>query len=340
MKGAGGILPPIRSGVLKTPCLRMPLEIGPGLRLFDLMALIKTALVKGFCLFALASIVRAEAPPELMPLWPVGKVPEAHGTDPAKDIPTLTSFLPEAARSTGAAMIVCPGGGYRMLADHEGKVYAAWLAERGIAAFVLKYRLGSNGYQHPAMMDDIQRAIRLVRSHASEWKIDPNRIGVMGSSAGGHLASTALTHFDAGKADAEDPVDRASSRPDLGVLCYAVITMGEHTHEGSKTSLLGSNPSPELITLLSNERQVTKETPPCFLWHTRDDGAVSVRNSLDFAEALLRNEVPYELHVFQSGRHGLGMGVKEYTPGSTDESSLLPWTQNLQAWLKEQRFVK
>jgi acetyl esterase/lipase len=319
---------------------KQPLEIGPDLRLADLMTFIKAILVKGFRLFAVVSIAHAEVPPEVLPLWPQGKVPEAYGADPAKDIPTLMPFLPEADRSTGAAMIVCPGGGYRMLAEHEGKAYAAWLAERGIAAFVLKYRLGSNGYQHPAMMHDIQRAIRLVRSHASEWKLDPNRIGVMGSSAGGHLASTALTHFDAGKADAEDPIERVSSRPDLGVLCYAVITMGEHTHEGSKTSLLGSTPSPELIALLSNERQVTKETPPCFLWHTRDDQAVSVRNSLDFAEALLRNEVPYELHVFQSGRHGLGMGVKEYTPGRTDESSLHPWTRNLHAWLKEQRFVK
>jgi len=304
------------------------------------MTRIQTMLLKGFCLFALVAIVHAEASPESLPLWPAGKVPGSHGTDPAKDIPTLTPFWPEAGRATGAAMIVCPGGGYRMLADHEGRVYAAWLAERGIAAFVLKYRLGSNGYQHPAMMYDVQRAIRLVRSHTSEWKIDPNRIGVMGSSAGGHLASTALTHFDAGKADAEDPVERVSSRPDLGVLCYAVITMGEHTHAGSKTSLLGATPSPDLVELLSNERRVTKETPPCFLWHTRDDGAVSVRNSLDFAEALLRSGVPYELHVFQSGPHGLGMGVKEYTPGSTDESSLHPWTRNLHAWLKEQRFVK
>jgi len=319
---------------------KLPLETASDLRLADLMAFIQTALLKGFCFFALVFIVRAEGPAETLPLWPAGKVPGALGTDPVKDIPTLTPFWPEAARSTGAAMIVCPGGGYRMLADHEGKTYAAWLAERGIAAFVLKYRLGSNGYRHPAMMYDVQRAIRLVRSHAPEWKIDPNRIGVMGSSAGGHLASTALTHFDAGKADAEDPVDRVSSCPDLGVLCYAVITMGEHTHEGSKTNLLGLAPSPERVELLSNERQVTKETPPCFLWHTRDDRAVSVRNSLDFAEALLRSEVPYELHVFQNGPHGLGMGVKEYTPGRTNESSLHPWTQNLHAWLKEQRFVK
>lgn len=304
------------------------------------MPFLRNLLLKGFCLIALVSISHAEGPVEVMPLWPVGKVPETHGTDPAKDIPTLTPFWPEAARSTGAAMIVCPGGGYRMLADHEGKAYAAWLAERGVAAFVLKYRLGSNGYQHPAMMYDVQRAIRLVRSYAAEWKIDPGRIGVMGSSAGGHLASTALTHFDAGKADAEDPIERVSSRPDLGVLCYAVITMGEHTHEGSKTSLLGPNPSPELVELLSSERQVTKETPPCFLWHTRDDQAVSVRNSLDFAEALLRSGVPYELHIFQSGRHGLGMGVKDYVPGRTDESSLHPWTRNLEAWLKDQRFVK
>jgi acetyl esterase/lipase len=302
--------------------------------------MIKSFLLLPMCLVGMMMNVLAQQPQEAMPLWPEGKTPEARGSDPVKDIPTLTPFWPAAEKATGAAMIICPGGGYGRLADHEGKDYAVWLAERGIAGFVLKYRLGSNGYQHPAMMHDIQRAIRLVRFHAAEWKINPAQIGVMGSSAGGHLASTALTHFDAGKADAEDPVERVGCQPDLGVLCYAVITMGPLTHEGSKKNLLGAAPSAELIALLSNELQVTKETPPCFLWHTRDDQAVPVRNTLDFAEALLKNSVPFDLHISQTGSHGLGLGVRDYKPGISDASKLLPWTADLNAWLKLQGFIK
>jgi acetyl esterase/lipase len=278
-------------------------------------------------------------PKDAIPLWP-GDAPGALGKDPLEDIPTLTPFWPAPDKATGAAMVICPGGGYRCLAEHEGKDYALWLNERGIAGFVLKYRLGSNGYRHPAMLNDAQRAIRLVRFHAADWKIDPHRIGVMGSSAGGHLASTALTHFDAGKADAADPVDRVSSRPDLGVLCYAVITMGAGAHGGSRDNLLGKNPPPELIALLSNELQVTKETPPCFLWHTREDGSVPVQHSLDFASALQRNGVPYDLHVYQQGSHGLGLGVHGYEPGKTEPSKLLPWTGDLAWWLKLQSFTR
>ena len=149
-----------------------------------------------------------------------------------KDVPTLTPFLPDPAIATGAAFVICPGGGYGGLADHEGAGYARWLADHGIAGFGLKYRLGTSGYHHPAMIQDAARALRLTRSRAGEWKIDPARIGIMGSSAGGHLAATLLTHFDAGKPDDPDPIERQSSRPDLGVLCYAVITMSEDTHGG------------------------------------------------------------------------------------------------------------
>ncbi|MFT4177101.1 MAG: alpha/beta hydrolase [Luteolibacter sp.] len=286
-----------------------------------------------------ASAFSHEKPEATFPIWPDGKVPESRGTDPAKDIPTLTPYWPAADKATGAAMIVCPGGGYGKLADHEGRDYALWLAERGIAGFVLKYRLGSHGYRHPAMMLDAQRAIRHIRSHAAEWNLDPGKIGIMGSSAGGHLASTALTNFDAGNPSSADEIERVSSRPDLGVLCYPVITMGEFTHKGSKRNLLGESPSADLVKLLSNELQVTPRTPPCFIWHTRDDQGVPVRNALDFAEALLKNQVPYELYIPEKGKHGLGLGIRNYQPGVTDPSQLLPWTVVLDSWLKLHRFI-
>ena len=187
-------------------------------------------------------------------LWPDG-APGAVGKD-AVDIPTLTPFLPLKEKATGAAIIVCPGGGYSHLADHEGGPVAQWLNSIGITAFVLKYRLGPR-YHHPAPLQDAARAIRLVRARAAEWKINPERIGILGFSAGGHVASTLATHFDSGKPDANDPIERASSRPSLAILIYPVITMGDKTHAGSKKSLLGDNPSPQLISLLSNEEQVT-----------------------------------------------------------------------------------
>jgi acetyl esterase/lipase len=231
--------------------------------------------------------------------------------------------------------VICPGGGYGHLADHEGSHYARWFNEQGIAGFVLKYRLGPAGYRHPAMLQDAARALRIVRARAEEWKLDPKRIGIIGSSAGGHLASTLLTHFDAGKPDASDPIERVSSRPDLGVLCYPVITMGELTHGGSKKSLLGDNPPPELIRELSNELQVTKDTPPCFLFHTAEDKAVPVENSLNFASALKKNTVPFELHVYEHGPHGVGLGSKVYGGGERHA-----WTFECVRWLKERGFAK
>jgi acetyl esterase/lipase len=251
-----------------------------------------------------------------------------------KDIPTLTIFLP-ATNATGAALVICPGGGYGHLADHEGGLYAKWLNEYGITCFVLKYRLGSAGYHHPAMLQDAARAVRAVRSRAGEWKIDPQRVGIMGSSAGGHLASTLMTHFDAGKPDDPDPIERESSRPDLGILCYPVITMGEYAHGGSRANLLGKEPTPELLQLLSNELQVTSNTPPCFLWHTYEDKTVPVENSLQFAAALRRANVPFDLHIYQKGGHGLGLGSKSYEP-----IKFLPWTGDCIYWLRAQGFVK
>jgi acetyl esterase/lipase len=271
--------------------------------------------------------------PTAFPLWPEGAPGALGKTD--KDIPTLTPYLPGPAKATGAAIVICPGGGYGGLANHEGDHYARFLNESGIAGFVLKYRLGSAGYRHPIMLEDAARAVRTVRARAAEWGLDPKRIGIMGSSAGGHLASTLLTHFDAGQPDAADPVERQSSRPDLGILCYAVITMGKFTHEGSKANLLGPHPSAELVRNLSNELQVTPRTPPCFIWHTWEDGAVPVENSLMFAEALRKAGVPFDLHIYQKGGHGLGLGS-----GNWDPARRHPWTRDCLYWLKVQGFVK
>jgi acetyl esterase/lipase len=178
------------------------------------------------------------------------------------------------------------------------------------------------------MLQDAARALRSVRANASNWKIDPKRIGVMGSSAGGHLASTLVTHFEAGNPAASDPIERVSSRPDLGILCYPVISMGATTHQGSKRNLLGKDPDPALVWLLSNELQVTPETPPCFLWHTLDDKSVLVENSLDFAKSLRRAGVPFDLHIYQKGRHGIGLANGH------------PWTKDCLFWLKEQKFTR
>jgi acetyl esterase/lipase len=282
-------------------------------------------------LFGWFAAVRGQ-PTNSIPLWPDG-APGALGKE-EKDIPTLTPYFPNPAQATGAAMVICPGGAYVRVTVHEGEHYARFLAENGIAGMVLKYRLGSNGYRHPAMLQDAARAVRLVRARAPEWKLDLKRIGIMGSSAGGHLAATLLTHFDAGNPEATDPIERQSSRPDLGVLCYAVISMGQYTHELSRNMLLGKSPSPELVRELSNELQVTKDTPPCFLWHTFEDAAVPVENTLQFAAALRKAGVPFDLHIYQKGRHGLGLGTSDWAP-----EKRLPWTQDCIYWLKAQGFA-
>jgi acetyl esterase/lipase len=239
-------------------------------------------------------------------LW-AGDAPGATGqTD--FDIPTITLYRPPADKSTGAMMIVCPGGAYTHYGVQEGVPIAQWLNTLGITAGVLKYRLGSHGYRHPIEMQDVQRAIRTFRASAPGWNLDPNRVGIIGFSAGGHLASTAATHFDDGNPNDSDPVDRVSSRPDLAMLIYPVITMGKYTHAGSRKALLGDNPAPALIDLLSNEKQVTAKTPPCFLVHGDDDATVPVENSIEFTLACRQNHVPVELHIFEHGRHGSGLG--------------------------------
>ena len=227
-------------------------------------------------LFSSLILSRAEIK-NAIPLWPDG-APGALGMS-GNDIPTLTPYLPDAIpqdgttgltpqsnATAGAAMVICPGGAYTHLAPHEGNDYALWLNQHGVTCFVLKYRLGSSGYRHPVEFEDVTRAMRMVRANAADWNIDPRRIGIMGSSAGGHLASTLMTHFDSGDTNSPDPIERQSSRPDIGILCYPVITMGEFTHKGSHDMLLGTNPPPELVKLLSNELQVTTNTPPCFIW--------------------------------------------------------------------------
>jgi acetyl esterase/lipase len=228
-------------------------------------------------------------------------------------------------------MLVLPGGGYGGLAAHEGEGYAHWLADLGITAYVLKYRLGTDGYRHPIMLQDAARALRTVRATARREGRDPARIGIIGSSAGGHLASTLLTHFDAGTPDSPDQIERESSRPDLGILCYPVITLGEFTHADSRQNLLGENPPAELVQHLSNELHVTADTPPCFIWHTATDGAVPVENALLFASALRRAGVPFALHIYETGAHGLGL------PAGGRGAPL--WDTTCADWLRGRRFL-
>jgi len=262
-------------------------------------------------------------------LWD-GDAPGARGSGDA-DIPTLTPFLVAPAKAGGAAFIVCPGGAYGHLAPHEGAPVARWLNTLGIHAFVLKYRLGPE-YHHPAEMQDVQRAIRLVRCRAGQWHLDANRIGIVGFSAGGHLASTAATHFDDGIADDPDPIDRVSSRPDLVMLAYPVISMGgPYAHAVSRKNLLGDNPDPALELLLSNDRQVTAQTPPCFIIHAADDHTVPVENSLLFAMACHQHKVPVELHVFEHGPHGFGLGG--------NDPVLSTWPAIAAQWLRRHKFV-
>lgn len=262
-------------------------------------------------------------------LWPEG-APGAHGTAD-KDKPTLTVHLPAAGAANGCAVVICPGGGYQHLAmSYEGHDVAEWFNKFGVAGFVLKYRLAPD-YHHPAPLLDVQRAIRLVRERAADWHIDPHRVGVMGFSAGGHLASTAETHFDSGKADASDPIDHQSCRPDFAILAYPVITMSDKFgHGGSKKNLLGPHPEKGLAESLSNETQVTAQTPPTFLFHTAEDNAVPVENSVEFFLALRKAGVPAEMHVYEKGRHGLGLGTKD----PKIAWALRTWPDRLHDWMQ------
>ncbi len=252
-----------------------------------------------------------------IPLWP----DEAGLT--ATRVPTLDIYEPFGTAFADAAVLILPGGGYAHLSAQEGEGFAGMFQLWGFKAFVCNYRLGSEGHRHPALWEDAARALRHIRAHAAELGVNPQKIVVIGSSAGGHLAATLLTRWDAGDPLHADPVERVSSRPDLGVLCYPVITMGEHAHAGSRTQLLGPDASAALREELSAELRVDDQTPPCFIWHTYADPAVPVENALLFAQSLRDAAVPFELHIYQDGGHGLGM------------KNAIPWPEDCRRWLQK-----
>ena len=268
---------------------------------------------------------------QILRLWP-GAAPGAQGTGEG-DIPQMTAYLPRSTATDMTAVIVLPGGGYRALSmNSEGRQVANYLNSMGIAAFVLQYRLGPR-YHHPVEIEDAQRAIRIVRSHASEWHIAQNRIGIMGFSAGGHLAATASALFDSGKPNAADEVERVGSRPDFAILCYPVISLTENwTHQGSKLNLLGENPGPELAKTMSMENAVTAQTPPTFIFQTNADTTVPAENSVYYYLALRKAGVSAELHVFENGPHGVGLAM--YDP------ALSEWPKLLMNWMRVHGFIK
>lgn len=274
----------------------------------------------------------AATAPTVVPLWN-GPAPLSHGTT-QNDIPSLTVYLPQNAAAPTSAIVICPGGGYGHLAwDHEGINEAKWFQARGVAAMILRYRLPVNGYRHPVPMLDVQRAIRVVRSHAADWKINPRKVGIMGFSAGGHLAATADTHFDAGVDTAKDPVERLSCRPDFAILVYAVISMKPGlTHGGSHDNLLGPNPDPATELNLSNETQVTPQTPPTVLVHAVDDTAVKIENSREMYAALQKAGVPSALQEYPHGGHGFGYG---HVPDNAPPG----WLDKAYDWVKSQGLV-
>ena len=268
-------------------------------------------------------VARAQA---AIPLWPNG-APGALGTADV-DRPIITPYLPPEGRANGTAVVIFPGGGYQHLSmEKEGSDVANWLAGTGVTAYVVRYRLGPT-YHHPVELGDAQRGIRIVRARAAEWGIDPHRLGVIGFSAGGHLASTAGTHYDAGNGASSDPIERVSSRPDFMLLLYPVITFRDTLlmHRGSRVNLIGNAPDEALVRLLSNELQVTRDTPPTFLVHATDDRTVPVENSIMFYEAVKAKGVSAEMHIFESGGHGFGLAPMNPALGE--------WTTLADAWIR------
>ena len=291
--------------------------------------------IVAFLLFATLAPQRANAQaqtapkyvaePQTIPLWEHG-APGALG-DRDDDKPTITYYSPVSPIASGTAVIVAPGGSYQFLAsNHEGRQVANWLNAMGVTAFVLKYRLGPR-YHHPIELGDAQRAIRLVRARAAEFGIQPDRVGIMGFSAGGHLASTAATHFDNGNPGAADPVDRAGCRPDFAILAYPVISMSApFSHQQSATNLLGEKADSKLREELSNELHVTPQTPPTFLFSTSADTLVPPENSVAFYLALRKAGVPAEMHIFEKGPHGVGLDLGDPLAGE--------WPALLKNWLR------
>ncbi len=263
--------------------------------------------------------------PAAIPLW-AGRAPGAVG-DSAVDRPTITPYLAPAGTGSGTAVVIFPGGGYAHLAvEKEGTRVAKWLNGLGVSGFVVQYRLGPR-YHDPAMLEDAQRAVRMVRARAAEWHVDTARVGVLGSSAGGHLAATAATHYDAGRAASADPIERMSSRPSFEVLLYPVITMdARFAHMGSRRVLLGDSPDSAAVKRMSDEQQVTPETPPAFIVATSDDATVPVENSVAYYRALRAAGVPAELHLFETGKHGFGL--------AETDPVLSIWPRLCEAWLR------
>ena len=296
------------------------------------------------CITSLFLFQMIQAQTITIPLWPAGKIPNYQKSDEVEKIesadivriskvqsPEIAVFLPTKRNASGQAVIICPGGGYGMLAyDWEGTDIAKLLNSKGVIAIVLKYRLPSTKSSvtpHLTPLTDAKRAMRIVRANADKWGIKKNDIGIMGFSAGGHLASTLATHFDDGDKSSKDSIEQQSSRPDFAVLIYPVITMNKSfTHMGSRNNLLGNNPDSSLVNLYSNELQVTKQTPPTFLLHATDDGAVPVANSLRFYEACKANGVPVEMHIFPKGGHRFGLAL--------GQGSLESWPDLLLAWMR------
>lgn len=272
------------------------------------------------------------ADPTPQPLWG-DKIPGPTSKE-EKNVPTLTFHPAPADKATGTAVVVCPGGGYSGRAtDHEGKQIVEWLNARGVHAAVLKYRTANESKVTPPLepgpMLDVQRAIRTVRAKAKDWGVDARRVGVWGFSAGGHLASTAATHFDSGKADSTNAIEKQSCRPDFAILAYPVVSMEDGvTHGGSKANLLGKTPDAKLVEFYSNDKQVTKDTPPTFLFHTKEDKAVLLKNSELFFEALTKAQVEgCKLYVEEKGPHGVGLGQKLMPPSR--------WPAELEEWMRE-----
>jgi len=286
----------------------------------------------------LLSLVAAQPAHPVVPLYD-GKAPQAVGDSDA-DKPSITVFKSE--KPNGAAVVVCPGGGYGFLADdHEGKQVAEWLNTLGVTAFVLKYRIVTKdrpGPVHPAPLTDAQRAIKLVRLKAKDFEIDPKRVGIWGFSAGGHLASSAATHWDLGLGNG-NAIDNVSCRPDFCILAYPVITMEDGvTHGGSKRNLLGEKPDEKLVESLSNEKQVTKHTPPVFIFHTSADTAVLPENATRFYSACKKAGVPVEMHIYEKGRHGVGLGRDPKWTGG--EKSVATWPDRLAEWMKSRGLLE
>ena len=272
-------------------------------------------------LVSLATLHAADTP---IPIWPQG-APGALGAT-EKDSPTLTPYLPD--HPSGAAMLIIPGGGYGRIYEGQAEPFALWLNEQGIAAFVLRYRLGTSGYRYPSQLQDAVEAMRQIREQAAKWKIDPQRIGAMGFSAGGHLVTTLLNRPEDGVVPGADTTGRASPRPDLAVVCYPVISMIAKPHQNSLKNLIGDAPGEELLIKTSSERQVRPGLPPVFLWQTNEDKVVSVEHSLLYAAALREHGIPHELHIYQHGKHGTGLIGTEH-----------PWFGDLLFWLRAHGFV-